>query len=589
MYIESVPNRSSPPAILLRESFRGDDGKVKKRTLANLTKWDPEKVEGLRLLLKSGHVNSGPLEEQFRVERSLPHGHVACVLGKFQQLGMFKLLDSRKSRERSLAAALICGRTLFPGSKLAMARNLDPATAANTLGQELGLGSVDETDLYQAMKWLLKRQDRIENLLAKKHLGRGAGEGQSVLYDLTSTYYEGSTCVLAAFGHNRDGKKGKRQINFGLLCSPEGCPVAVEVFKGNTADPATVQAQVDKLRERFGLKRVVLVGDRGMLTSARIEALRRGDEHMGWISALRSGEVRKLVEADALQMELFDERDLAEIRCPQHFPGERLVACLNPTLAQERTRKRQELLEATEEKLRAIAAACTRKNRPYRGKDKIAARVERECGKLHMLKHFDLTITEEGLSFRRKEETIKREAAFDGVYIVRAGRVSPEQMSDEELVRTYKSLSGVERAFRNFKGDDLQVRPIFHRQADMVRAHIFTCMLAYYLQWHLCRDLKPALFFDEVPGGAPRTSPVAKARRSLEAEMKIAHKKNARTGLPLHSLSTLLADMATLSRLIIRPNIQGAEPFYKLTEPTQTQKNILNLLKITPQPLPCSQ
>jgi hypothetical protein len=512
---------------------------------------------------------------------------VACVLGKFRQLGMMKLLDSRHSPERDLAAGLICGRLLFPGSKLAMARNLAEATAAGTLGQELGLGSVDEADLYGAMKWLLNRQPRIENALAKKHLS--GGEGQSVLYDLTSTYYEGSTCVLAAFGHNRDGKKGKRQINFGLLCAPGGCPVAVEVFPGNTSDPATVQAQVTKLRERFGLKRVVLVGDRGMLTSARIEALRQGDERMGWISALRSGEVRKLVEADALQMELFDERDLAEIKCPQHFPGERLVACLNPALARERTRKRQELLEATEEKLRAIAAACARKSRPYHGKDRIAARVERECAKLHMLKHFELTVTETGLSFRRKEEAIAREAAFDGVYIVRAGRVSPEQMSDEELVRTYKSLSGVERAFRTFKGDDLQVRPIFHRRSDMVRAHIFTCMLAYYLQWHLCRDLKPALFFDEVPGGAPRPSPVAKAQRSEAAELKVAHKKSVTTGLPLHSFSTLLADMATLSRLIIRPNITGAEPFYKLTEPTENQKNILNLLKITPQPVPCSQ
>jgi hypothetical protein len=265
------------------------------------------------------------------------------------------------------------------------------------------------------------------------------------------------------------------------------------------------------------------------------------------------------------------------------------VACLNPALAQERRRKRQELLEATEEKLRTIAAACAREKRPYRGKDKIAARVERECAKSRMLKHFELTITETSLSFRRKEKAIEREAAFDGVYIVRAGRVSPEQMSDEDLVSTYKSLSGVERAFRTFKGDDLRVRPIFHRRADMVRAHIFTCMLAYYLQWHLCRDLKPALFFDEVPGGAPRTSPVAKAQRSEAAELKIAHKKSAETGLPLHSFNTLLADMATLSRLTIRPNIEGAEPFYKLTEPTETQKNILDLLKITPQPVPCSQ
>ncbi len=454
----------------------------------------------------------------------------------------------------------------------------------STLGEELSLGDeVGELDLYRAMRWLLERQPRIEQRLAKAHLRDRA----PILYDLTSTYYEGSTCVLAQRGHNRDGKKGKRQINFGLLCSSAGCPVAVEVFPGSTADPTTVESQIEKLRQRFGIRRVVLVGDRGMLTSARIEEIRK-TEDLSWISALQAPQVKKLAENGVLQLELFDQTDLAEIRCEEHFPGERLVACLNPNLRDERTRKRNDLLDTTETRLAKIAAACARPKNPYRGKDRIAGRIEREAGKYKMLKHFELTITETSLTYRRKGDQIAEEAALDGIYIVRAGRIGPEQMQKEQLVETYKSLSGVESAFRGLKTESLHVRPIFHREEDMVRAHIFLCMLAYHLQWHLQQELKPVLFADEVPGGAPRSSPVVKARRSGKADTKAATKK-AEDGQPLHSLRTLFDDLATLCRNSLRPAVKGAKVFHKLTEPTPLQRKIFGLLKITPRPTPCSQ
>lgn len=584
MYIEAVPNRNSPPAVLVRESYRDENGKVKKRTLANVTKWDPEVVAGLKVLFKGGLASDVPLEEQFSVERSLPHGHVAAVLGKFKQLGMPRLLNRHATAERDLATALITGRLLHPGSKLALSRHLSRQTATSTLAEELSLDEkVREVDLYRAMRWLLERQPRIEQRLAKAYFHEGA----PILYDLTSTYYEGSTCVLARHGHNRDGKKSKRQINFGLLCAPGGCPVAVEVFPGSTADPGTVQNQIQKLRERFNLQRILLVGDRGMLTSARIEELRK-DENLAWISALRAPQVKKLVENGALQLELFDQIDLAEIECREHFPGERLVVCKNHYLREERTRKRSELLAITETKLAEIAAACARPKAPYHGKDRIARRIERKVGKYKMLKHFELTITETSLSYRRKQRQIDDENALDGIYIVRAGRVGPEQMQKEQLVETCKSLSGVERAFRGLKTESLEVRPVFHREEDMVRAHIFLCMLAYHLQWHLQQDLKSALFADEVPGGAPRSSPVAKAVRSESAKSKIGARK-AKDELPLHSLRTLLADLSTLCRLRIRPAVRGAKSFYKLTEPTPVQQKIFKLLKITLKSMPCSQ
>lgn len=584
MYIESVPNRNSPPAVLLRESYRGADGKVKKRTVANLSSLKPEVIEGLRVLLKGGNATDKPLEEQFKVERTLPHGHVAAALGLFGKLGMFPLLERKRSEERSLAAALIVSRLLDPGSKLALSRQLSRQTATSTLGEELGLEEkVSEKDLYRAMAWLLDRQDKIERRLAKKHLSGS----DPILYDLSSTYYEGSTCVLAQRGYSRDGKKGTRQINFGLLCSSEGCPVAVEVFAGNTGDPATVQTQVDKLRQRFGMERILLVGDRGMLTSARIEALKECDD-IAWISALQNAGVRQLARRGAVQMELFDQQDLVEIRCEEDFPGERLVVCMNPALREERARKRTELLEVTRHKLQEISDACTRARNPYRGKDRIARRVEREAGKYKMLKHFKLSFTETGLDFERDESSIAEESALDGLYVVRAKEAGTGHMDEAQLVRTYKSLSGVESAFRSIKTETLHVRPVFHRQEDMVRAHIFICMLAYHLQWHLTQALKEVLFEDEVPGGAPRSSPVAKARRSEAAEAK-ANSKQTTEGLCVHGFKTLLSELSTLCRVTIRPDIKNADAFLKLTEPTQIQQKVFDLLGIKPQIAPCSQ
>lgn len=585
MHIDVIPNRNSPPAVLVRESYR-EDGKVKKRTLANISKWDPVLVEKLRALFKGGHVSSTPLEDQFEIERTLPHGHVAATLDTLRAIGLHRTLERKSSQSRALAMALIAGRILFPSSKLALSRHLNPATATCTLGEELGLDQVDEQDLYRSMRWLLERQGKIEARLVKEHLA----EDSAVLYDLTSTYYEGSTCPLAGFGHSRDKKRGKRQINIGLLCNSEGCPVSVQVFPGSTSDPATVPGQIAALRERFGLKRVIIVGDRGMLTSARIEELRADEQsHYAWISALRSGQIRQLADSGQIQPELFDQRDLAEITSEEHFPGERLVVCRNPALGAERERKRNEMLAVTEEKLQIIAAACQRPRAPYRGKDKIARRVERECAKYKMLKHFRLEISESSLHFSRDHEAIAREAALDGVYIVRAGRVKTAEMSSARLVETYKSLSRVERAFRGLKTTMLKVRPIFHRGEDMVRAHVLVCMLASHLQWHMQRALKPVLFDDEVPGGAPRSSPVAKALRSEQGELKAA-RKTAVDGLPVHSFATLLEDLATLGRHTIRPTIKGAGTFNKLTNATDVQAKALALLRVTPRAIPaCSQ
>ena len=482
-----------------------------------------------------------------------------------------------------MAIALVAGRLLYPCSKLALSRHLHPDTATSTLGQELGLHDVDEQELYGAMRWLFERQDKIQKRLAKAHLN----EGSAVLYDLSSTYYEGSNCSLAKRGHNRDGKKGKRQINFGLLTTAQGCPIAIEVFPGNTSDPNTVGSQLKTLRQRFEFEKILIVGDRGMITNARIDALRDDSDldDFGWISALRSDQIRKLAESDHFQPELFDQRDLAEITAEEEFPGERLVVCRNPALADERNRKRGELLVQTENKLNEITAACSRSRAPYRGKDKIARRVEREVAKYKMLKHFELTISETSLSYQRKEANIATEAALDGFYIIRAGRVPSTELDAKALVETYKSLSGVERAFRAIKTTSLHVRPVFHREEDMVRAHIFVCMLAYYLRWHLEQRLTPLLFNDEQPGGAPRESPVAKARRSESGNRKAATKETDE-GLTAHSFTTLLQDLGTLCRHDIRAAIPGATTFHKLTNPTANQTKAFELLGVTPKPLP---
>ena len=574
MYIETVPNRNSPPAILLREGWR-EGGKVKKRTLANLSKWPKAKIETLRRLLKDEPLVRR--DDAFDIVRARPHGHVAAVLGTLRKLNLERLIAPQRSPERDRVVALVVARVLDPSSKLATARGLAEATARDSLAETLGLGAVDEDDLYAAMDWLLQRQDRIERALAKRHLAQGA----RVLYDLTSVSLEGRRCPLAKRGYSRDAKKGKLQIEFGLLCDRDGCPVAVEVFPGNTADPATVGPQIAKLRERFGLSRVVLVGDRGMLTEARI---REEVEPAGldWVSALRGPAIRKLVDSGAVQLSLFDERDLVEVRS-EAYPGERLMVCRNPLLADERARKRESLLEATEKWLEPIAVATRREKRRLTGEDKIGERVGKVIGKYKMAKHFEWSLDAQGrFTYRRNAESIAAEAALDGLYVVRTS-VAEAELDAQGTVRAYKRLSTVERALRSLKSVDLKVRPVFHRTAERVRAHVLVCMLAYYVEWHMRQRWAPLLFDDEEPtaAGAARASVVAPAKVSDCAQRK-AERKRTDGGYPVHSFRTLLADLATVTRNTVAPRLPGAEPFELLARPTPLQDQAFNLLGVRP-------
>jgi hypothetical protein len=543
MYVERIPNRNSPPAILLRESYRDGD-KIRKRTLANLSGWAAAKVEALRRVLRNEAVGAATADD-LALARSLPHGHAAAVLGTLRKLGLDGVLSQggrQPARAVALCLAMITGRIIDPASKLATARVLDGATANHSLGTLLQLGTVDEQALYGALDWLITQQDRIEAALARRHLKAGT----LVLYDVTSTYFEGRTCELARFGYNRDGKAGKLQIVFGLLCAANGCPVAVEVFAGNIGDPSTLASQVNKLKERFALERVVLIGDRGMITAARLEQTVK-PAGLDWITALRAGAIRGLVEAGAIQLSLFDQRDLAEVSAPD-YPGERLVVCRNPLLAEERARKRSELLDATENKLAAIAHRVRRANKPLRGKDKIALAVGRVIDHYKMAKHFAVTIADDALTFTRNAAQIAAEAALDGIYVLRTS-VDPGSLDAAATVGAYKQLAHAERAFRSLKTVDIEVRPIHHRRADRVRAHVFLCMLAYYVEWHMRQALKPILFddHDKAAADAARTSIVAKAKRSRAADRK-ARTKRTDDGLPVHSFRSLLGDLATITR-----------------------------------------
>ncbi len=572
MYVATIPNRSSPPAILLRENYR-EGGKVKTRTLGNVTHWPAEKVESLRRVLRNETLV--PVHEALAIERTLPHGHVVAVLGTLRRLGLERTLHSRPSRERALVVAMIVARILDPRSKLATARGLDDETAQSSLGEELGLGDADADALYEAMDWLGQRQAAIEKKLAKKHLQDGA----LVLYDVTSSYFEGTQCPLAKRGHCRDGKKGKLQIVYGLMCTTDGCPVAVEVFEGNTADPKTLACQIEKLRKRFGLTRLILVGDRGMLTCARIEEALRPIDGLDWITALRAPAIRQLAEAGVVAPSLFDQRDLAEIVSPD-FPGERLVACYNPLLAEQRTRKRQELLAATEKELDKVVAATQRARRPLRGADHIGLRVGKVLGRYKVGKHFVVTITEDECTYQRDTEKIEAEAALDGIYVVRTS-VEAETLGTDETVRAYKGLAVAERAFRSLKTVDLKVRPIHHRLADRVRAHVFGCMLAYYVEWHMREALAPILFDDNVPPAAQaaRGSVVAPAQRSAKAKRK-ALTKRTEDDLPVHSFQTLLRDLATLAKNRVRFGQDPGVTTTTLTQPTAVQQRALELLGI---------
>ena len=573
MYVVRVPNRGSPPAILLRESYR-QDGKVKNRTLANLSSWPEAKVDALARALKGQPPPAADLDGAFEITRSLPHGHVAAVLGTARQLGLEELIDPEPSRHRDLVTAMAVAQVIAPDSKLAIARGLREATAATSLGEVLHLGSCDEDDLYAAMDWLAARQEAVEDALAARHLAGGT----LVLYDVSSAAFEGRTCPLGAIGHPKDGVRGRLQIIYGLLTSKEGIPVAIEVFEGNTGDPMTVASQVDKVKDRFGLDRVVLVGDRGMLTAARL----REDvapAHLDWITALRAPQVSKLVRGGDLQLTLLDVQDLAEITSPD-FPGERLVACMNPFLEAERARKRESLLRATEADLEKIAAACARARRPLRGQDTIALRVDRVLSRRKAGKHFVLGIGEDHLSYHRNQDSITAEAALDGIYVLRTS-VGSGDLDSGQVVSSYKALAQVERAFRAFN-TDLDIRPIRHRTETRVRAHVFLRMLSYYLSWHMQARLAPLLFTDDdkPAARAARPSPAAPAARSPRALAKAATKQTP-GDLPVHSFATLLTDLGTICLNTIAPADPALPGFRLVTTPTALQRQASELLGVS--------
>jgi transposase len=573
MYIEVVPNRNSRPTILLREGERVGK-KVLKRTLANLTGWPQCKLDALRRVLRNEPLVSP--SEAFAIEHCWPHGHVEAVLGTVRKLKLDVLIDPKPSRERNLVLAMLIERLVHPCSKLATTR----LWHTTTLAEELNVEDADEDELYEAMDWLLQRQPRIEQRLAKRHLG----DGVQVLYDVTSSYYEGRTCPLMQFGHNRDGKKGKRIVVYGLLCDVEGRPVAVEVYPGNTGDPTTVADQVQKLRERFGLERVVLVGDRGMLTQTQLDKL-KAYPGLGWISALRSGAIRELIDSEALQLSLFDEQRIAEIESPA-YPGERLVACFNPLLAEERARKREDLLQATQRELDRLVREVARRTRTPLSCAEIGKKVGGVINRFKVGKHFELTIEEGVFRYARREQAIQREQELDGIYIIRTSEPT-ERLSSEDTVRSYKNLAQVEQAFRSLKGIELLVRPIRHREERRVRAHIFLCLLAYYVEWHMRKALAPLLFDDEeLQEQRWQRDPVAPARPSDSAARKRIRRLTLE-GLPIHSFETLLAELAKRARHECRIKADPDSPsFRQLTEFNPLQQRAFELLGLFPGATP---
>ncbi|OHD67267.1 MAG: tail length tape measure protein [Spirochaetes bacterium RBG_13_68_11] len=573
MYIATVPNRNSPPAILLRESYR-ENGKVKSNTIANLSSLPAEKIEGFRRVLR-GDVLLSP-EEEFENTRSLPHGHVAAVLGTLKSIGLDTLIATKQSRQRDLATAMIVWRVIDPVSKLSTAQGLRGETARSSLGGVLGIEDVEDDELYATMDWLFTRQGWMEKQLAKRHLA----DGSLVLYDVTSTYFEGRCCPLARLGHGRDGKKGKLQIVIGLVCNQQGCPVSVEVFEGNTGDPKTVRGQIQKVREKFGIRRIVLVGDRGMITEARIREDLKTDKDLDWVTALRAPAIKELAENKRITPELYDDWGLAEVNC-EEYPGERLIVCKNPLLAVERARKRKDLLGATEKNLEEIKQATQREKQPLTGAANIGVRVGKVINHYKMAKHFVTEIGETGFSYRRKEESIAEEGALDGIYVIRTS-VSKEQMSAEDAVSSYKRLSVVERAFRCIKTVDLKIRPINHRLAERVRSHVFICMLAYYVEWHMRGKLKTVLFDDTDVQRMEkeRISAVAPRERSPKAKRK-ANSKSMEQGLPAQSFRTLLKDLGTLTKNWMATKSDARIGFVLYTNPTPLQAKVFELLGVS--------
>ena len=569
MYVETVPNRNSPPAILLREGRR-EGKKVHKRTLANLTHWPKDKIERLRRVLKNEPLVHP--DQLFLIERSLPHGHVELLLEAMRRLKLPALIDPRPSPKRDRVLAMILQRLLYPASKLATTR----LWHTTTLAEELSLEDTDEDDLYEAMDWLLERQDRIERKLAKRHLA----EGDPVLYDVSSSYYEGQTCPLMQFGHNRDGKRDRPIVVYGVLADAMGRPLAVQAYAGNTGDPTTVPDQVEKVRGRFGLQRVVLVGDRGLLTETQINHLKR-HPGLGWVSALRHHQIRRLVESEAVQLSLFDERHLAEVRSPD-YPGERLIVCHNPLLAEHRRQKREALLTATEEALAGIARQVARRTRTPLSATEIAEKLGRVKNRFQVAKHFRTQIADGSFHYERRTEAIIREAQLDGFYMLRTSEPA-DRLPTAAVVRRYKDLTRVERAFRSLKTVDLHIRPIRHRTETRVRAHLFLCLLAYYVHWHLRQALAPLLFDDEdLEAERARRDPVLAAQPSDSAKRK-KRKRRTEDGFPLQSLETLMAHLGTRARHQCRlPSEPDAPCVQRLTEPTPLQQRAFELIRMFP-------
>ena len=565
MYVDIVPNRSSPPAILLRESWR-EGSKIRKKTIANISHWPRFQVEALRGVLKGEHLV--PVDQLFLLEGSLPHGHVEAILGTLRKLGLERILNRRRCEERTLVVAMIVEQVLHSCSKLAQTRLWE----TTSLGEELGVLEADENDLYRALDWLLERQGRIEARLAREHLDEGA----FVFYDVTSSYYEGRTCPLARLGYGRDGKKGLPVIVYGTLADGEGRPISVQVYPGDTADPVTVPDQVQKLREHFGLKRVVLVGDRGMLTQTQIEVLRQYPG-LGWITALRAPAIRQLLSKGFLQRSLFDVQNLAEISSPD-FPDERLIACYNPILAEERRRKRNELLEATEAGLKKIQRQIERRTKTPFSEGEIGVKVGKVLNAYKVGKHFEITLATNTLSWTRRSEQILQEEQLDGIYVIRTAEPRAT-LAASQAVRQYKNLSKVERIYRTLKGMDIRVRPIRHRTEAHVRAHIFLCLLAYYVEWHMRQALSPILFHDEeLEEMSLRRDPVAKAEVSESAKRK---KRMLRTpdGLTVHSFETLLEALGTRARCLCRLREGGPDStFIRITDPGPLHRRAFELL-----------
>jgi transposase len=564
MHIDAVPNREARPTYLLRESFRQGD-RVRKRTLANLSALSDEQIAAIRRVLR-GEQLCAPAS-LFEVVASRAHGHVQAVAVAMQRLGIGPLLAARPSRQREVACAMVAARVVQPHTKLATTRWWH----TTTLAQDFGVAAADEDDLYAAMDWLLARQDKIQKTLAQRHLSSGG----LVLYDLSSSYFEGTTCPLARIGYSRDGRKGSLQVNYGLLTDAHGCPVAVSVYEGNVGDSLTFMPEVERLRQGFGIEQVVMVGDRGMISRKSIDQMRQC-EGIGWISALKNASIRALVEQGQLQLGLFDERNLFELSSPE-YPGERLVACRNPQLAAMRTHKRQELLQDTEANLQKI------KDRVDAGKlsgaDQIGLRVGKVVNQYKVGKHFELDIGASRFTFARKADSIASEAALDGIYIIRTS-VSPAQMSAPDCVRNYKALANVERAFRSLKTIDLKVRPIHHRTAERVRAHIFLCMLAYYVQWHMRETWRELMFADTEQQAKATRDPVAPAKRSAAALTKALHHR-LDDGTPAHSFATLLEELAGIvSNTCRTPNAGPDAPTFSiLTTPNPKQRRALDLIE----------